>query len=125
MTPLAWMIGVALLVWVAVSVMAPVAVNPELLLGMLGPLVSAVATWILAVRAQRSAPGRAMSVMIAGFAGKMVFFGAYALLMLGVVGLRPAPFVVGFTGYLIGLYVMEALFLKRLFVDGMRSSPGV
>jgi hypothetical protein len=33
------------------------------------------------------------------------------------------PFVIGFTSYLIGLYVMEALFLKRLFLDGMRSSP--
>jgi hypothetical protein len=29
--------------------------------------------------------------------------------------LRPVPFVVSFTSYFIGLYLMEALYLKRLF----------
>ena len=122
MTPLAWMIGVPVLVWAVVSVLAPAPVNPELLLGMLGPLASAVATWVVTVRAQRSNPARVTSVMVAALAAKMVFFGVYVVLMLGVVGLRYLPFVIGFTSYLIGLYVMEALFLKRLFLDGMRSS---
>jgi hypothetical protein len=122
MTPLAWMIGVPVLVWAVVSVLAPAQVNPELLLGMLGPLASVVATWVVTVRAQRSNPARVTSVMVAALAAKMVFFGVYVVLMLGVVGLRYMPFVIGFTSYLIGLYVMEALFLKRLFLDGMRSS---
>ena len=124
MTPLAWMIGVPVLVWLVVSLLAPAPVNPELLLGMLGPVASAAATWVVTVRTQRSNPARVTSVLVAGLAAKMVFFGLYVVLMLGVVGLRYMPFVVGFTSYLIGLYVMEALFLKRLFVDGMRPSPG-
>jgi hypothetical protein len=52
----------------------------------------------------------------------MVFVGLYMAVMLRVVDLRPVPFVVGFASYLIGLYLMEALLLKRLFVGGTRSS---
>jgi hypothetical protein len=32
-----------------------------------------------------------------------------------VVGLRPVPFVVSFTGYFIALHVTEAVFMRRLF----------
>ena len=38
--------------------------------------------------------------MIAAFAFKMVFFGAYVAVMIRVVALRPVPFVASFTGYL-------------------------
>ena len=122
MTPLSWMIGASIGAWLIVSIAAPVPVNPELLWGMLGPLVSAVATWIAVVLTQRSAPERITTVLVAGFAAKFVFFGVYMITMLQVVALRPVPFAVAFTSYFIALYMMEALFLKRLFVDGMRSS---
>jgi hypothetical protein len=48
----------------------------------------------------------------------MVFFGAYVAVMLAVLRLRPIPFVLSFTGYFIGLYLMEALYLRRLFTSG-------
>jgi hypothetical protein len=121
MTPLVWMIGLSVISWGIVSAVATVPVNPEVFLGMLGPLVSAVATWVVTERVHRSNPARVTGVLIAGFAAKLVFFGVYLALMLRVVGLRPIPFAVGFTGYLIGLYMIEALFLKRLFGGGMRS----
>ena len=53
--------------------------------------------------------------MIAAFAFKLVFFGAYVAVMLRVVALRPVPFIASFTGYLVGLYVIEALYLRHLF----------
>jgi hypothetical protein len=121
MTPVVWMIALSVISWAAVSVIAPVPVNPEALFGMAGPLASAVATWVVTERVHRSNPERVTGVLIAGFAAKLVFFGVYLALMLRVVGLRPIPFAVGFTGYLIGLYMIEALFLKRLFGGGMRS----
>ena len=117
MTPLARMAGAAVLSWIAVSLAAaPGTVNPELLLGMLGPLVSACATWIAIERAGRVGPERVTRVLVKGFAIKMVFFGAYLVVMLRVADLRPIPFVTGFTIYVIGLYTMEALFLKRFTV---------
>ena len=48
-------------------------------------------------------------VMIAAFAVKMVFFGAYVAVMLRGSALRPMPFVVSFTGYFIALALVEAL----------------
>ena len=38
--------------------------------------------------------------------------------MLEVVGVRPVPFVVSFTGYFIALYLTEALLMRRLFAGG-------
>jgi hypothetical protein len=125
MTPLVWMIGGAVLSWLLVTLVAPDSVNPEVLYGMAGPLGSAVVTWIVTDRTWRRAPERLTGVLAAGFAVKVVFFGVYATLMIRVVGVRPVPFAIGFTSYLIGLYLVEALFMRRLFVDGMRSAPSV
>ena len=73
------------------------------LLGMLGPLAhgrAARGCWPNARTATR--PQALMSVMIAAFAFKLVFFGAYVAVMIRVVALRPVPFIASFTGYLSG-----------------------
>ena len=85
------------------------------LLGMVGPLLMATGSWVLTERTYHERPQAVMSVMIAAFAFKLVFFGAYVALMIRVVALRPVPFIASFTGYLAGLYLMEALYLRRLF----------
>ena len=66
---------------------------PESLLGMLGPLVSAVATWVVVARTYAAAPERLTGVLVTAFALKVVFFGAYVAVMLRVLALRPVPFV--------------------------------
>ena len=60
--------------------------------------------------------------MIAAFAGKMVFFGAYVIVMLRLLSLPPVPFVASFTSYFIALLVMETLCLQRLFAAGGRAA---
>ena len=87
----------------------------DVLLGMLGPLLMASGSWVLIERTHRDRPQALMNVMIAAFAFKLVFFGVYVALMIRVVALRPVPFIASFTGYLAGLYLMEALYLRRLF----------
>ncbi|HKY20516.1 MAG TPA: hypothetical protein VJM31_04785 [Vicinamibacterales bacterium] len=89
----------------------------EVWLGMLAPLVVTSATWILTERVYRASPERLSSVMISAFAAKLVFFGVYVGLAVGVFGIAPVPFVVSFTGYFIALHMIEALWLKRLFVS--------
>ncbi|HTG89770.1 MAG TPA: hypothetical protein VL914_06230 [Vicinamibacterales bacterium] len=88
----------------------------EVWLGMLGPLAVVSVTWVMIERIYRANPARLTAVMISGFAGKLLFFGAYVGLAVGVVGVRPVPFAVSFTGYFIVLHAVEALLLKRLFV---------
>ena len=82
---------------------------------MMAPLAMTVGTWVAANGPHKTKPSGVTTVMIGGFLGKMVFFGAYVVIMLRVIALRPMPFVISFTAYFIGLYLVEALYLKRLF----------
>jgi hypothetical protein len=115
MTPVAWMAGASMLSWLIASRAVGPGANPEVLYGMLAPLVVAVVSWIVIERTYRSNPERLTRVMVEGLAVKAVFFGAYVAGMLRVVGLRPVPFVVSFTSYFIALHVTEAVLLRRLF----------
>ena len=82
---------------------------------MLGPLAIVSGTWILTERTHRTNPAALTSVMIAAFGFKVVFFGGYVAVMLGLLALRPVPFVASFASYFIGLYLIEALYMRRLF----------
>lgn len=121
MRPLAWMVGASLASWLAVALALGGAAHPEVLFGMLGPLASAGVTWIAVERSHAAAPERLTGVLVTGLALKMLFFGLYVAVMLRVLMLRPVPFVVSFTSYFIALYVMEALFLRRLLTETPRS----
>jgi hypothetical protein len=90
-------------------------VTAAIVFGVLGPLVVAIVSWTVAERTWRREPQRLTAVMIAAFAGKLVFFGAYVALMLSVLSLRPVPFVASFTTSFVALHVAEALALRRLF----------
>jgi hypothetical protein len=115
MTPVAWMAGASVVSWLIASRVIGDEANPEVLYGMLAPLLVAVVSWVVVERTYRANPERLMRVMVEGLALKAVFFGAYVVGMLRVVGLRPVPFVVSFTSYFIALHVTEAVFLRRLF----------
>jgi hypothetical protein len=110
-----------LMSWLAVAATSKGSADPEVLLGMAGPLVSAVGSWMAYERAHQSAPGRLTNVMIAALAVKMVFFGVYVGVMLRGLNLRPVPFVASFAAYFIALHAMEAMFLRRLLMNDLRS----
>ena len=87
----------------------------EVLLGMLAPLVATSVSWVLTERTYTRDPQRLTGLMLNAFGAKMLFFGAYVGVMLKIVGVRPVPFVLSFTGYFIALYLTEALLMRRLF----------
>ena len=120
--PLLWMTGLCAVAWLVLVAVAPES-NPEALLGMLGPLASALATWIVVARTAAAAPEKVTGVMVTGLAVKMVFFGVYVAGMLKGAGLRPVPFMLSFAGSFIALHAVEAMFLRRLFAEMQRSSP--
>ena len=120
--PLLWMAGICAGGWLVILAVAP-QLNPEALLGMVGPLASALATWIVVARTAAAAPGKVTGVMVTGLAVKMVFFAVYVAGMVKGAGMRPAPFMVSFAGSFIALHAMEAMFLRRLFAGMQRSSP--
>jgi len=111
--PLPVMIGASVASWAAVTAAGGARWNPELALGMAGPLVSAVVTWMLVERAHAAAPERVTNVLMGGFAAKMLFFAVYVGL-LAALGFRLRVFVVSFAVYFIALHAIEAEFLRRL-----------
>ena len=115
MTAVGWMVGSSIACWLAATSLFGARIGGEIFLGMIAPLVVTAASWISIERAHRRDPRSVTRVLMAGFAGKMVVFGGYVLLVLRVFGVRPLPFIASFTAYFIGLYLVEALYLKRLF----------
>jgi hypothetical protein len=124
MKPVAWMAGASLISWLLMRATSAGQGDPEVLFGMAGPLAGAVGSWLAYERAHRSAPGTLTNVMIAALAVKMVLFGGYFVVMLRGLDLRPVPFVVSFAAYFIALHAMEALFLRRLLMNDLRSPSG-
>jgi hypothetical protein len=106
--------------WLATLAIVGMRTGVAVLLGMLGPLVVAVGTWVLTERTYKRDPGRVTALMVGAFGGKMVFFGAYVAVMLRLFAVRPVPFVASFTSYFIALYLIEALYLRRLFLGSGR-----
>ena len=103
-------IGCSLCAYAALGAPAGLAV----LLGAAAPLAAAAGTRLAVDSASRKNPAVMTQVLIVGFAGKMVFFGAYVAVVLEVVSVRPLPFVVSFTAFFLVCHVVEALHLRRL-----------
>jgi hypothetical protein len=122
--PVAWMVGGSVASWLLIVLATGSRFMPELLLGMAGPLVSAVGTWLVLERTQSAAPERLTGVMMAAFGVKVLLFAAYVVVILAVLGMRPRPFMLSFTGYYVGLHVAEALFLRRLLATDISRWPG-
>lgn len=116
--PLWWMAGTSLGSFLMVGLWFERQAAAPVFFGMLGPLVMAVATWVLTERMFRRNPGGVTALMVAAFGAKMVFVALYLVVMLRLVGVEAMPFVASFTSYFVLLYAIEALYLKRLFESG-------
>ena len=116
--PVAWMTGTNVAAWLGVTATGGAGLHPEALLGMLGPLASADASWVVMARTYLDRSERLMRVMVQALAAKMLLVGAYVVVMLQVADMRATPFVASFAGHLVALYVMEAWFLRRLLASG-------
>ena len=119
--PIVWMMAGSVVTGVALALALGPRVMPELPFAIAGPLLSAIVSWQLLERTQRSAPERLTTVMIASFGVKVLLFGLYLVVMLKVLALRPLPFMSSFTGYYVALHVVEAAFLRRLLAGNVSS----
>jgi hypothetical protein len=118
--PIAVMVAVSMGTWAVTPVIADRRTSIEIFFGMLGPLAAVTASWALAEWIYRQRPAELTSLMLGLFLLKAIFFAGYVAIMLRVAKFRPIPFVGSFTGYFIGLYLIEALYLKRLLSERSR-----
>jgi hypothetical protein len=120
MKPVWWMAGLSAATAVLASAM--LASGAEIWLGMLAPLAVVSVSWILAARTYARRPEQLTSVMMTAFAVKLVLFGAYFGLAIGVMHVRAVPFAASFAAYFISLHMAEAVCLQRLFLERMRTA---
>ena len=120
MKPVGGMTAASVLSWLVATAVLGTHIGAELFLGMIAPLGVAACTWLLIERTYRRHPERVTALMVTGFGAKMVFFGAYVVIVLKALSLRPIPFVASFTAYFIALHLTEAFCLRRLFAESMR-----
>ncbi len=109
-----WMVAAALVgSVVAIGAGAPTA---EVMWGMAGPLAGASVTWVFVHRTFRAEPVAVMQVLLRAFAGKTVFFAVFVVAMIKGLSLDVRSFALSFTAFFVGMYALEAHFLRRLFV---------
>jgi len=94
----------------------------EVSLGTAGPLLAACGSWMVIERTMRRDPTQVTPMMLKLFAGKMLFFGAFVVAAVLGLRLRPVPFMVSFTSAFVVMYLLEAIYLQRLFAAGLRAS---
>lgn len=109
------MIAAGLACWVGATAWFGVPAHVATLLGTIGPLVVAVVTWRMAEQTYRRNPPALTGLMMGAFVGKMVFYGAYVVVVIEGLSQPAVPFAASFTGSFVSLQLIEALALKRLF----------
>ena len=117
MTPVVTMVGAGLLAWLAATLAFGAETVTATFYGMAAPLAVAIVTWRMAEQTYRRDPAALTGLMMAGFVGKLVFFGAYVAFVIKGLSQPAVPFAVSFTGSFIALHLIEALALRRLFAS--------
>ncbi len=101
--------------WALVTAIFAPQAGLEVLLGMIAPLAVAIVTLVLVERTYRRDPRQLTRLMITAFVSKLVLFGVYLTIVIGVFSLKAFPFIVSFVTYFVVLHFMEAVRLRRLF----------
>lgn len=114
MNALWWVLGVAVTVGVGVSVFVNGPEGGAVLLGVAGPVAASGASWTLTTRTWARDKAALLPWMLRAFAAKVLFFVAYVVVMLKVVGARPVPFILSLTVTFFATHLAEAYCLRRL-----------
>jgi F0F1-type ATP synthase assembly protein I len=113
-----WMSAGSILAAIVVSIVAGRQAMMDIWLGMAGPLIATMISWIAMVR-QYAKNNRGMTrLLIRAFAAKVVFFALYIIVILRSRCVRPIPFVICFAGFYLALHIMEAIGLSRMQAAG-------
>ena len=122
MTPMRLMVVLSTATWLVLVAIAGLNFLPEFTAGMAGPLAVSLTSWWMVERTHRTNPMRVTQVLLSAFVVKALFFLVYVLGVVRLLGVRPVPFALCFTGYFVALYAMQALLMRRLFMSSAQAS---
>lgn len=90
----------------------------EVFLGMTAPLLVAIFSIYWIEKVFKIDKEKLTATMTKSFLIKMVLFALYFIIILSFYTFEPIPFVISFTGFFILFYIIEAIFLQKLFQTG-------
>ncbi len=90
----------------------------EIFIGMSAPLLVTLFSIIWVKKVFTTDPEKLTATMTKSFFIKMVLFALYFIIILRFYAFKPSPFVISFTGFFILFYIIEAIFLQKLFQSG-------
>ena len=86
----------------------------ELFFGWFGPVVSGAVTIYFVQRESKKGLSLITKTLVIGFAIKMVFYGAYILILFKFYSFTPIPLMCSFASFFLGLHALEAVIIKRI-----------
>lgn len=87
----------------------------EIFIGMIAPLLVTIFSIAWIKHVSKADPGKITATMTKSFFIKMVLFTLYFIIILRFYTFETIPFVISFTGFFILFYIIEAIFLQKLF----------
>jgi len=90
----------------------------EIFIGMIVPLLVTIFSIMWIKKVFKTDPEKITATMTKSFFIKMVLFALYFIIILSFYAFEPNPFVISFTGFFILFYIIEAIFLQKLFQTG-------
>lgn len=87
----------------------------EIFIGMVAPLLVTIFSIAWIKHVSKADPGKITATMTKSFFIKMVLFALYFIIILRFYTFETIPFVISFTGFFILFYIIEAIFLQKLF----------
>ena len=85
-----------------------------LFFGWLLPALAGSVTMYFIFLAQKKGAATVTKAIAKGFALKMVYYGVSILMLFKQYSFQPIPFVCSFSGFFMGLHVLEAIIIKRI-----------
>ena len=104
--------------WGFVSFIVVPQAAAEVFLGMIIPLLLAIGTIVPVERIYAKNPANLSSFMTKAFLGKMLLYGMYVALVVGLLSFDAVPFAISFTFYFTALHLAEALYFRNMFRAG-------
>ena len=86
----------------------------ELFLGWFLPAFAGILTSYFVFSAQKKDAITVTKTIAKGFALKMVYYGVSILILFKHYSFQPIPFVCSFSGFFMGLHVLEAIIIKQI-----------
>lgn len=87
----------------------------EIFIGMIAPLLVAIFSIAWIKNVFKADPGKITATMTKSFFIKMVLFALYFIIIMSFYTFEPTSFVISFTGFFILFYIIEVIFLQKLF----------